>query len=70
MPTDITLIKHKRGSAAALAVVNPILTEGEMCIEEDTLRFKFGDGVSAWNDLQYAVAEGITGPTGVAGPPG
>ena len=67
MATKSTLIRHKRGTAAALTAVNPVLADGEMCFEEDTMRFKFGDGVSPWNDLPYAIAQGITGPTGATG---
>lgn len=33
---------------------NPILLKGELGIEEDTRKFKIGDGVSNWNSLLYA----------------
>lgn len=33
---------------------NPILLAGEIGIEKDTGKFKFGDGVTNWNDLEYA----------------
>lgn len=46
---------------------NPVMLSGEMGIEKDTKKFKFGDGVTAWNDLPYASANPavlkITNPT-------
>lgn len=33
---------------------NPVLLAGEIGIEADTKLYKFGDGVTAWNDLDYA----------------
>ena len=38
--------------------VNPILLPGEIGIESDSGRYKFGDGVTAWNDLGYARSGG------------
>ena len=46
----------RRGTAKAWADANPVLNEGEPGIELDTRKLKFGDGVTAWNDLQYADA--------------
>ena len=34
---------------------NTVLAKGEMAIEIDTDKFKFGDGVTAWNDLDYVI---------------
>lgn len=51
MPTDIKL---KRGTAAALQQVNLVLAAGEPCLETDTNKVKYGDGVTQWNDLPYA----------------
>lgn len=42
--------------AATFVSNNPILLKGEMGFENDTRKFKFGDGVTAWNDLAYASA--------------
>lgn len=50
-----TQIKLKRGSAANLTTVNPILAAGEPGYEIDTGKFKIGNGVVAWNSLPYAV---------------
>lgn len=35
---------------------NPVLSVGEMGIEKDTRKFKFGDGVTSWNSLEYSSA--------------
>lgn len=37
---------------------NPVLLKGEMGVETDTRKFKFGDGVSDWATLEYASATG------------
>lgn len=49
-----TNIKPRRGTAAQWALQNPILDAGEMGLETDTKKFKFGDGVTTWNSLAYA----------------
>lgn len=36
----------------------PVLLKGEMGVETDTRKFKFGDGVSDWKTLEYASATG------------
>jgi hypothetical protein len=33
---------------------NTILLAGEMGVESDTLKFKFGDGITTWSNLPYA----------------
>lgn len=33
---------------------NPILKQAMIGIEDDTGKFKIGDGVKSWNDLQYS----------------
>lgn len=43
----------RRDDAAVWESVNPVLADGEIGLEKDTLRFKVGDGVSAWLDLNY-----------------
>jgi len=47
-------IQLRRDTAAQWSAVNPILGDGEVCIERDTKRFKIGDGVSRWNSLTYS----------------
>lgn len=44
----------RNNTAANFASTNPVLLKGEMGFETDTQRFKFGNGVAAWNDLPYA----------------
>jgi hypothetical protein len=46
-------IQLRRDSKADWASVNPILGDGEIGHESDTYDFKIGDGVTAWNDLDY-----------------
>ena len=47
-------IQLRRDTAINWAAENPILSAGEMGIETDTHLFKFGDDITAWNDLPYA----------------
>lgn len=49
-----TRIQHRRGTAAAWTAANPVLASGEFGVETDTLQFKHGDGVTAWNALGYS----------------
>lgn len=49
-----TRIRLRNGLAANWESKNPVLLQGEMGIENDTNKFKIGDGVKAWNDLGYS----------------
>lgn len=49
-----TRIKFRRDTAANWADTNPVLALGEPGLETDTRRVKYGDGVTAWNLLQYS----------------
>lgn len=51
----MTHILTRGDTAANWAAENPILMEREFGFETDTLKAKWGDGVSAWNLLDYAV---------------
>lgn len=53
-----TKIQLRRDSAADWTAENPILAEGEVGLESDTGRAKFGDGVTAWNSLSYRFESG------------
>lgn len=44
----------RNDSSSNLTSKNPVLLMGEMCLENDTGNFKFGDGVTPWNNLDYA----------------
>lgn len=46
-----TQILHRRGTAAAWALANPILGTGELGFEIDTKIIKMGDGVTPYNSL-------------------
>jgi hypothetical protein len=50
---SITKIQLRHDTAANWTSVNPILLEGEVGIETDTRKQKFGDGTTAWNSLPY-----------------
>lgn len=47
-------IQFRRDSADNWDTYNPILADGEIGIENDTKRFKLGDGVTAWKNLTYS----------------
>lgn len=49
-----TRIQLRNDTAAKWAEKNPILSKGEMGIEIDTKKFKFGDGIKNWTQLEYA----------------
>ena len=61
-------VQLRRGTAAQWASINPILLQGELCVELDTEKFKIGNGISAWNSLPYTT--GPMGATGIQGPQG
>jgi len=64
-------IQLRRGLSTEWTAADPILAEGEIAVETDTLKFKVGNGVTNWNILPYATgatgAQGPTGPTGAQG---
>lgn len=38
---------------------NPVLSKGEMGIQMDTKKFKFGDGITPWDELDYGAGNEI-----------
>lgn len=56
MPAQ-TVIKLRRGTASQWTSANPVLAAGEMGVETDTQRSKFGDGTTAWTSLAYTVGD-------------
>lgn len=69
--------RFRRGTLTEWTAKNPVLAFGEPAIVEDDsdpetpLSFKIGDGVTAFNDLPYAISGGgVPGPTGPEGPEG
>lgn len=49
----MTVIMHRRGTAANWTSANPILRSGEIGFEIDTGMFKIGDGGTNWTNLTY-----------------
>lgn len=47
-------IVPRNGTAVTWAEVNPVLLKGEIGLEIDTNRTKYGDGLTPWNDLPYS----------------
>lgn len=64
----MTHINQRRDYAAVWTSENPVLPLGQVGWERDTDKAKLGDGVTAWNDLDYAVFPGpvlsVAGDTG------
>ena len=50
-------LQLRNDTSANWTSVNPVLAKGEMGVETDTRKFKFGDGISTWTELQYASTE-------------
>lgn len=51
--SDVTRIQLRHDTANNWSAINPILLEGEVGLELDTGKQKVGDGVTAWNNLDY-----------------
>ena len=49
------IFKAKNKTAAQWSAANPVLLAGEIGIESDTRKFKFGDGATAWNRYEGLV---------------
>ena len=49
-------MQQRRGTLSQWAAANPVLAAGEIGWESDTNKFKIGDGVNQWDDLQYFTA--------------
>lgn len=54
----MTKIIQRHDTAANWTSINPVLAAGEMGVETDTNKFKFGDGTTTWSGLAYAAGEG------------
>ena len=52
------LIQVRRDTAANWTSANPTLAQGELGLETDTLKVKFGDGSTAWTSLAYYASTG------------
>lgn len=62
-------IQLRRGTATEWTTANPVLMQGEMGVETDTLKVKLGNGTTAWSSLPY-FTQGVKGDTGPQGPQG
>jgi hypothetical protein len=51
------VIDHIRGTSSGLAAANPTVGYGVFVVETDADRGKFGDGLTAYNDLPYFAGE-------------
>jgi len=47
------IIQLRRGTASEWTAANPVLAQGEMGVETDTLKVKIGNGSSNWASLPY-----------------
>ena len=55
-----TRMQQRRGTAAEWTAANPVLAAGEIGFETDTGKFKFGDGINTWSNLNaFADASAI-----------
>lgn len=52
-----TRMQQRRGTASQWTSADPILEAGEFGFESDTGKFKIGDGVNQWSDLEYFINE-------------
>ena len=53
--TEVTIL-IRNDTAVNWTAANPVLSKGEFGIEIDTKKFKIGDGVTTWSQLQYSGA--------------
>lgn len=58
-----TIIQLRGGTASQWTSANPVLAERELGIETDTLLYKLGDGVTAWNSLSYVALRQVDDAT-------
>ena len=52
-------LQLRRGTSSEWTAANPQLAAGEIGIETDTNTFKFGDGSTLWNSLDYALSSTV-----------
>ena len=53
-------IQVRRGTSSEWTTANPVLAAGEMGVETNTNKFKFGNGTDTWSALSYAAADSAT----------
>ena len=47
-------LQFRRDTAANWASNNPVLSQGELGLDTTNQRFKIGDGVTAWNSIDFS----------------
>lgn len=69
---DTLKVRHQQrtDTAANWTATDPVLLAGEMGVESDTRKFKFGNGTSKWSELDYVNTAGGTGEKGDKGDKG
>lgn len=53
-----SIIQIRRDTAANWTSANPVLSQGELGIETNTLKIKAGDGTTSWTSLGYLIDVG------------
>jgi hypothetical protein len=59
-------IQLRHDDASAWTLANPVLDKGEFGVEDDTGKFKVGDGVKVWTDLSYFKGGLLTGASNIS----
>ena len=54
-----TTFKFRRNTAEYWKNTNPVLADGEPCVELDTGKLKIGNGTTAYNDLKYINGDSV-----------
>lgn len=54
------IVDTRHDTAAGWAASNPVLAKTETGYEDDTGKFKVGDGITSWNGLAYSVIPGVS----------
>ena len=60
---NVETLQMRNDTAANWTSRNPILAKGEMGVEIDTKKFKFGDGITSWQDRSSASSKEDDLPT-------
>ncbi len=61
------LIQPRRGTSDQWVSADPILAVGEMGYETDTRKFKYGDGLTNWQNLPYGISAANLGDASSVG---
>ena len=66
MPINYVRVKNRKDTHESWAAFNPILLDGELIIVEKDgqIKFKLGDGVTAYNDLSFIEIGSSSGDNG------